>query len=78
MGRVINILESNIYYYITTLSMFHFCRNNQQPEKSVFFLRISSGDVNASVVTCQHPQIYNFSFREKFLQTFCKCIYLEF
>ena len=77
MGGVNNILESNIYYYITTLSMFHFCRNNQQPEKSVF-LRISSGDVNASVVTCQYPQIYNFSFREKFLQTFCKCIYLEF
>ena len=50
-------------------------------QKKVFFLSISSGDVNASVVTCQYPQIYNFSFRGKFLKfykTFCKCIYLEF
>ena len=50
--------------------------NTQKSE--VFLLKISSGNVNASVVTCQYPQIYNFSFRKEFLETLCKCIYLEF
>ena len=78
MGGVKNIWGNNIYYYITTLSLFHFFRNSQHPEKWDIFLRISSGNVNASVVTCQYPQIYNFSFRKEFLETLCKCIYLEF
>ena len=38
MGGVKNIWGSNMYYYITTLSLFQ-------------FFRISSGNVNASVVT---------------------------
>ena len=50
--------------------------NTQKSE--VFLLKISSGNVNASVVTCRYPQIYNFSFRKEFLETLCKCIYLEF
>ena len=54
----------NFYYYITTLSFFHFFRNSQHPKSEVFLLRISLGHVNASVVTCQYPQIYNFSFRK--------------
>ena len=41
--------------------------NTQKSE--VFFLRISLGNVNASVVTYQYPQIYNFSFRKSFLET---------
>ena len=50
--------------------------NTQKSE--VFLLRISSGNVNTSVVASQYPQIYNFSFRKEFLETLCKCIYLEF
>ena len=66
MGGVKNKWASNIYYYITTLSLFHFLRNS---EETVFLLRISLGNVNASVVTCRYPQIYNFSFRKEFLET---------
>ena len=32
MGGVKNTWGSNIYYYITTLSLFHFYRNSQHPE----------------------------------------------
>ena len=49
---------SNFYYYITGLSIFHFFKNSQQ-KNEVFLLRISLGNVNASVV-----RVYNFSFRE--------------
>ena len=69
MDGVSNKWGSNIYYYITTLSFFHFFRNGQHPEKEVFFLRISLGNVIASFVTCQYPQIYDFSFRKEFLET---------
>ena len=67
--------------FITILLHFHYfisleTANTQKSE--VFLLRISSGNVNASVVTCWYPQIFNFSFRKKFLETLCKCIYLEF
>ena len=41
--------------------------NTQKSE--VFLLRISSENVNASVVTCRYPQIYNFGFRKEFLET---------
>ena len=51
-----------MYYYIATQSLFHFCRNSQHPENWKFFLRISSGNVNASVVICPYPQIYNLKF----------------
>ena len=40
--------------------------NTQKSE--VFVLNIS-GNVNASVVTCRYPQIYNFSFRKGFLES---------
>ena len=63
MGGAKNKWDSNIYYYITTLSLFHFFRESQHPEKwSVPFKNL--GNVNASVFTCQYPQIYNFSFRK--------------
>ena len=62
MGGVKNIWRSNMYYYIATQSLFHFCRNSQHPENWKFFLRISSGNVNASVVICPYPQIYNLKF----------------
>ena len=32
-------------------------------------LKNSLGNVNASVVICAYPQIYNFSFRKEFLET---------
>ena len=35
----------------------------------MFLLRISLANVNTSVVTCRYPRIYNFSFREEFLET---------
>ena len=77
-------VELKIYggvIFITILLHFHYfisleTANTQKSE--VFLLRISSGNVNASVVTCRYPQIYNFSFRKEFLETLCKCIYLEF
>ena len=71
MGRFKNIWESNINYYITTLSLFHFFRNSKD-------LEISSGNVNASVFTFQYSQIDSFSCRKEFLETLCKCIYLGF
>ena len=39
-------------------------------KSEVFLLRTSLGNVNASVVTWRYPQIYNFSFRKEFLETF--------
>ena len=81
MGGVKNKCGSNIYYYVTALSLIHFFRNSQHPEKwNVSFKNflISLGNVNASVLTCRYPQIYNFSFRKEFLETLCKCIYLGF
>ena len=62
MGGVKNIWGVIL---ITILLHFHYLIsletvNTQKSE--VFLLRISSGNVNASVVTCQYPQIYNFSF----------------
>ena len=67
--------------FITILLHFHYfisleTANTQKSE--VFLLRISSGNVNASVVTCRHPQIYNFSFRKEFLETLCKFTYVQF
>ena len=47
-------------------------------KREVFLLKISSGIVNASFATCRYPKIYNFSFRKEFLESLCKCIYLEF
>ena len=62
MGGVKNIWGVIL---ITILLHFHYLIsletvNTQKSE--VFILRISSGNVNASVITGQYPQIYNFSF----------------
>ena len=44
---------------VTTISLFHFLEIANTQKSEVFLLRISSGNVNASVVvTCQYPQIY--------------------
>ena len=61
--------------FITILLQFHYfisleTVNTQKNE--VFLLGISSENVDAAVVTHQYPQIYNFSFRKEFLETFCK------
>ena len=58
--------------FITILIHFHDfisleTANTQKSE--VFLLRISSRNVNASVVTGRYPQIYNFSFRKEFFET---------
>ena len=45
--------RSNIYYYITTLSLFNFFRDNQHSEKWSVSLRISLQNVNASVASCR-------------------------
>ena len=47
-------------------------------KSDAFLLKISLGNVNASVVSCRYSQIYNFSFRKEFLETLCDCIYLGF
>ena len=78
MGRVKNICGSNIYYYITTIHYFISSETANTQKSEVFLLRISSGNLNASVVICRYPQIYNFNFRNEFLESHCKCIYLGF
>ena len=78
MGGAKNKWESNIYYYITTFSLFHFFRSSQHPEKLSVSFKNFLGSVNASVVTSWYPQIYNFNFRKEFLETLCRCIYLGF
>ena len=52
----------HFYYFI-------FLETANTKKSKVFLLRISLGNVNASVATCQYPQIYNFSFRKYFLET---------
>ena len=59
---------------MTILLHFHYfisleTANTQKSE--VFFKNISSGNMNASVVTCRYPQVYNFSFRKEFSETLC-------
>ena len=55
MGGVIFIT----IIFITIISLFHFFRNSHHPEKRSVSKRISSGNVDASVVvTCQYPQVY--------------------
>ena len=67
--------------FITILLHFHFFISLETPtsqKSEVFLLRISLGNVNAPVVTCRYPQIYNFSFTKEFLEslqfynTFCE------
>ena len=64
MGGVKNIFG---VVFITILLHFHYfisleTANTQKSE--VFLLRISLGNVNRCVATCQYSQIYNFSFRK--------------
>ena len=77
-------VELKIYggvIFITVLLDFHYfiyleIANTQKSE--AFLLRTSSGNVNVSVATCQYLKVYNFNFVKEFLETLCKCIYLEF
>ena len=67
--------------FITILLHFHYfisLKTATTQKSEVFLLRICLGNVNASVVSCRYPQIYNFSFRKGFLETLCKCIYPGF
>ena len=51
--------------FITILLHFHYFTSLETAnthKKEVFLLRISLGNVNASVVTCRYPQIYNLTF----------------
>ena len=54
--------------FITTLLPFISLETASTQKSEVFLLRISLGNVNASVVTCRYPQIYNFGFRKEFLE----------
>ena len=63
--RVIFIIILLHFHYLTSLET----ANTQKNE--VFLLKFSSGYVNTSVVTCQYPQMYTFSFRKEFLETLC-------
>ena len=69
MGGVKNKWRSIIYYYITTLSYFISLETANTQKSEVFLLRISLGNVNASVATYRYTQIYNFSFIKGFLKT---------
>ena len=75
-------VELKIYgavIFIAILLQFHYLISLETPstqKSKVFVLWISSGNVDASVITSWYPQIYNCSFRKEFLEPFCKCIYL--
>ena len=67
--------------FITTLLHFHYfisLETANTRKSHVFLLRFSLRNVNASVITCRYPQVYNFSFRKELLETLCECIYLGF
>ena len=78
MGRVKNIWGVIL---VTILLHFHYfisIETANTRKRRVFLLRIYTGNVNASGVTCRYPHIYNFSFRTEFLETLCKHIYQGF
>ena len=56
--------------FITTLLHFISLETESTQKSEVFLLRISLGNVNASVITCRYPQIYNFGIRKEFLEIF--------
>ena len=58
MGGVKNIWGSNIYHYINT---FHYFFSLKTQKSEMFLLRISLGNLNASVVACWYP-----NFRTEF------------
>ena len=62
-GGVISITVLLHVHYLISLET----ANTQKSE--VFLLRISLGNVNASVVASQYPEIYNFIFRKGFLES---------
>ena len=72
MGGV-KIICGGVIFIITTISLFHFFRtletaNTQKSE--MFLLRISSGNVNVSVVvTCQYPHFIKKLPKKNFI--FC-------
>ena len=64
---------------VTILLHFHYfisLETAKTQKSEVFLLRISLGNVNASVVTCRYPQIW--VLEKEFLETLCQCIYLGF
>ena len=65
MGGVKSMWRSNI----TTLNYFISLETANTQKSEMFLLRSSSGNLNTSVVTCQYPQMYNFSFRKECLET---------
>ena len=65
MGGVKSMWRSNI----TTLDYFISLETANTQKSEMFLLRSSSGNLNTSVVTCQYPQMYNFSFRKESLET---------
>ena len=67
-GGVIFIAILLHFHYLISLET----ANTQESE--VVLLRISKGNVNASLVTCWYPQIYDISSRKEFLETHCKYI----
>ena len=69
MGGVKSKWGSNIYYYITTLSLFQFFRKNQHPEKWSLSFKNFFRKFECISFTCRYPRIYNFSFRKQFLET---------
>ena len=65
MGGVKSMWRSNI----TTLNYFISLETANTQKSEMFLLRSFSGNLNTSVVTCQYPQMYNFSFRKESLET---------
>ena len=60
IGGVKNKWGKSIYYYITTLSLFHFFRNRQHPEKSsVSFKNFFR---NSQCISCYLPISSNLLF----------------
>ena len=61
MSGVKDKWRSNVYYYITTLSLLHFLETGNTQKSEVLLLKISLGNVNASVNSCRYPQIFRNS-----------------
>ena len=67
MGEVKNIWGVKFIDILPHFHYFIFLEKANTLKSAVLLLRISSGNKNTSIVTCQYAQMYNFSFRKKFL-----------
>ena len=64
MGRVKRMFGVIFIIILLPILCFISLETANTQKSEMFLLKITSGNVNASVPTCRYPQIYNFSFRK--------------